>query len=639
MKSVSTCPSRRRAKPLTIILLVFISLACQRASSAADDSQLLRTKDKRRPNVLFIAVDDMRCELGCYGAAHVKSPNIDRLAASGVLFQRAYCQQAVCNPSRVSLLTGLRPDTTRVWDLVTEMRSVMPEVVTLSQYFRQNGYRSVAYGKIFHNPFPDAASWDEPTHNAQGVVAYSEQNRQRLAAWRQQMRSEGKSEEAIERMRGPASEIQEQPDEMNFDGRQTSDALGKMKELAAGESPFFLAVGYIRPHLPFITPKPYWDLYDRASLPLAANPQRPNGMPAVAFGDRNLGGFYELRGYMDYAGAPSPLEQTLSEEQQRELRHGYYASISFIDAQVGRLLAGLDELGLSDNTIVVLWSDHGWKLGEHGSWCKQTLFELDTHAPLMIRAPGAKANGTSTQAITEFVDIYPTLCELAGLPVPSTLEGRSLKPLLDGATTTVKDAAFSQFPRKQDGRDYMGYAMRTQRYRYIEWLDAQSGEVFARELYDHDTDPAEDQNIADQPEHTALLTELNATMWQILKRPAFPHPQLQSAPSATRNNEPAAALTWHDASQPVPESKPAGEYLNATFVNRRPETVELIWLGPNGARRSYAALKTDETFSIRTRPGAVWLLETSGENNDRNLLGHFVIEARGKTLQAVIPAP
>ncbi|MFO0978227.1 MAG: sulfatase-like hydrolase/transferase [Planctomycetaceae bacterium] len=592
-----------------------------------------------KPNVLFIAVDDMRCELGCYGAAHVKSPNIDRLAASGVLFQKAYCQQAVCNPSRVSLLTGLRPDTTRVWDLVTEMRSVMPEVVTLPQYFRQNGYRSVAYGKIFHNPFPDAASWDEPTHNAQGVVAYSEQNRQRLATWRQQMRSEGKSEDVIERMRGPASEIQEQPDEMNFDGRQTSDALGKMKELAAEESPFFLAVGYIRPHLPFITPKQYWDLYDRASLPLAANPQRPKGMPAVAFGDRNLGGFYELRGYMDYAGAPSPFEQTLSEEQQRELRHGYYASISFIDAQVGRLLAGLDELSLSDNTIVVLWSDHGWKLGEHGSWCKQTLFELDTHAPLMIRAPGAKANGTSTQAITEFVDIYPTLCELADLPVPSTLEGRSLKPLLDEATTTVKDAAFSQFPRKQDGRDYMGYAMRTQRYRYIEWLDAQSGEVFARELYDHDTDPAEDQNIADQPEHTALLTELNAKMWQTLKRPAFPHPQLQSAPSPTRNNEPAAALTWHDASQPVPESKPAGEYLNATFVNRRPETVELIWLGPNGARRSYAALKTDETFSIRTRPGAVWLLETSGENNDRNLLGHFVIEARGKTLQAVIPAP
>lgn len=589
----------------------------------------------RRPNVLFIAIDDLRCELGCYGATHVQSPNLDRLAASGVLFQHAYCQQAVCNPSRVSLLTGRRPDTTRVWDLVTEMRTVMPDVVTLPQYFRQHGYRTVAYGKIFHNPFPDADSWDEPTHNAQGVVAYSEANRERLAAWRRKMRDEGRPQAAIDRMRGPATEIQEQPDEMNFDGKQTSDALAKMRELADGESPFFLATGTIRPHLPFITPKRWWDLYDRASLPLAANPQWPVGMPPVAFGDRNLGGFYELRGYLDYADAPSPFERALTEAQQRELRHGYYASVSFVDAQVGRLLAGLDELGLADETIVVLWSDHGWKLGEHGSWCKQTVFELDTRVPLMIRVPGAKANGTRCDALVELIDIYPTLCELAGLPVPENLEGLSLKSVLDGTAAGVKDAAFSQFPRQLEGRDFMGYAMRTARYRYVEWLDARSGEVTARELYDHQTDSQENQNLAVRPEHAELMSQLNTRMWQTLPRPEFPHPFLRSSTliRSADTLETRSALAWNPASSPIPQSLPAGAFRNVTFVNRRPEPVELIWLGPDGTRRTYATLRQGETFSIRTRPGAVWLLETSNQQ----LLGHFRIEPGAGSLTAAVP--
>jgi iduronate 2-sulfatase len=480
-----------------------------------------------RPNVLFIAVDDLRCELGCYGATHVKSPHLDRFAETAVLFHRAYCQQAVCNPSRVSLMTGLRPDTTRVWDLVTEMRTVMPDAVTLPQYFRQHGYRAVAYGKIFHNPFPDAASWDEPNHDAENVIGYSAENRARLATHRAKMQAEGKPQNAIDRMRGPATEMQEQPDDRNFDGKLTSDALAKMRELAMGESPFFLAVGYIRPHLPFITPKRYWDLYDRSTLPLASNPEFPKHMPPVAFGDRSLGGFYELRDYMDYSEASSPFDGPLTEAQQRELRHGYFASVSFIDAQVGRLLAGLDEHGLSGNTVVVLWSDHGWKLGEHGGWCKQTNFEIDTRAPLMIRAPGAKANGRTSDALVELVDIYPTLCDLAGLPVPHSLEGTSLVPLLNGAATTVKNAAFSQFPRKHEGHDYMGYAMRTERYRYIEWLDATSGEVTVRELYDHDHDPTEHVNLAAHPEHAELLTQLSQQLWGTLPRPKLPFPFAQ----------------------------------------------------------------------------------------------------------------
>jgi iduronate 2-sulfatase len=588
-----------------------------------------------RPNVLFIAVDDMRCELGCYGAAHVKSPNLDRLAASGVLFTRAYCQQAVCNPSRVSLLTGLRPDTTRVWDLVTEMRTVNPDVVTLPQHFRQHGYRAVAYGKIFHNPFPDAASWDEPTHNAQNVVAYSDANRERLASYREQMKAAGKSRDAIKRMRGPATEAQEQPDEKNFDGKQTSDALAKLRELSAGKAPFFLAVGYIRPHLPFITPKKYWDLYDRAKLPLAPNPHLPKGMPPVAFGDRNLGGFYELRGYLDYADAPSPFERPLTEAQQRELKHGYYASVSFVDAQIGRLLAGLDELGLAKNTIVVLWSDHGWKLGEHNSWCKQTVFEMDTRAPLMIRAPGAKANGRASDALVEFVDIYPTLCELAGLPVPKTLEGKSLAPLLNGSATKVKDAAFSQFPRKQDGRDFMGYAMRTERFRYVEWLDAVSGEISARELYDHASDAAENENIAARPEQAALLDLLSAQLWRTLPHPKFPHAMLQSASVAGAGA--GGQLTWHPADgKPLPASRPVGESQSVTFTNSRPDTVELVWLDADGSRRSYSRLNQGQTFSIRTRPGALWLVLDAKQQP----LGHFIIEkSAGNAARAVIPKP
>ncbi len=494
-----------------LLLALFASVA----TSAASDP---------KPNILFIAVDDLRNELGCYGVKEIKSPNIDRLAASGVAFSRAYCQQAVCNPSRVSLLTGLRPDSTKVWDLVTEMRSVIPDAVTLPQHFLRHGYRSVAYGKIFHNPFPDAASWDEPTHEQANIVNHSDENLARLRDFRKAMKAAGKSSAAINRIRGPATEIQEQPDEKTYDGKQTGEAIAKMSELASGKSPFFLAVGYIRPHLPFIVPRKYWELYDRAKIPLATNGYLPHGAPGMAFGDRSRGGFYELSDYMDYLDAPSPLERPLSEAQQRELKHGYYASVSFIDAQVGRLLDELDRLGIGKNTIVVLWGDHGWKLGEHGGWCKQTNYEIDTRAPLIIRLPGAKANGQQSRALVEFVDIYPTLCELAGLPIPEVLEGRSLVTLLTGAKGKVKDAAFSQFPRTHQGREYMGYAMRTEHHRYVEWLDQISGEIAARELYDHESDPEENENVASRPEQAALLLKLSTQMWRTIPRPQFPHP-------------------------------------------------------------------------------------------------------------------
>jgi arylsulfatase A-like enzyme len=416
-------------------------------------------------------------------------------------------------------MTGLRPDTTKVWDLVTNLRTTMPDAVTMPQHFRKFGYRAVAYGKIYHNTFPDGASWDEPTHNVQGVVRYSEANQRRLAEYRERMKAEGKPPAAITRMRGPATEMQEQPDEMNFDGRQTTEALVKLRELAGRGGPFFLAVGYIRPHLPFITPKKYWELYDRAKIPLATNPFLPRDMPPMAYGDRSMGGFYELRDYLDYADAPSPFDRPLTEEQQRELRHGYYASVSFVDAQVGRLLDGLDAMGLARSTIVVLWGDHGWKLGEHGGWCKQTNFEIDTRVPLIIRAPGAAANGQTTRSLAELVDLYPTLCELAGLPVPSHLEGRSLAPLLADPGRSVKDAAFSQFPRRHEGRDYMGYAVRTEQHRYVEWVEKATGRTAARELYDEVRDPEENANLAAQPEQAAVIRALSERLWRGFARP------------------------------------------------------------------------------------------------------------------------
>jgi arylsulfatase A-like enzyme len=242
-------------------------------------------------------------------------------------------------------------------------------------------------------------------------------------------------------------------------------------------------------------------------------------MPAVAYGNKSMGGFYELRDYLDYADAPSPFERPLTEEQQRELRHGYYASVSFIDAQIGRLLEALEILDLTRKTIVVLWSDHGWKLGEHGGWGKQTNFDIDTRVPLIIRVPGSGGNGQVCRALVELVDLYPTLCELAGVPIPPALEGRSLAPVLADPTRTFKDAAFSQFPRRHEGFDYMGYAVRTERYRYVEWVDKLTAGTVARELYDAGRDPEENINLAGVPEQSAVVRDLSERLWRGFARP------------------------------------------------------------------------------------------------------------------------
>ena len=463
-----------------------------------------------RPNVLFIAVDDLRPELGCYGASHIQSPNIDRLANSGTVFLRAYCQQAVCSPSRTSLMTGLRPDSTKVYDLQTHFRTHVPNVVSLAQHFKSNGYRCLSMGKIYHSGLDDLPSWSEPALKPSGGSIYAtEENKQLVARKLAEGKKKGLKGVTLSRAaRGSVTEIGEVADEEYTDGAVAQLAVKTLQELQAKQQPFFLAVGFLRPHLPFNAPKKYWDMYDPAKIQLASNPFPPKNAPAMA-----LTSWGEMR---VYGGVPAKGDVT--PEQARHLKHGYYACVSFTDANVGRLLNELERLKLADNTIVVLWGDHGWKLGEHNAWCKHTNFELDANAPLIIRAPGQKAPGAKSKALVEFVDVFPTLCDLAALPKPDHLEGSSASALLNQPNLPWKAAAFSQYPRGK----LMGYSMKTDRYRFTAWKDTKTGTVEARELYDHQTDDAENNNLAVVDAHAELISQLQTQLdagWQKAKPP------------------------------------------------------------------------------------------------------------------------
>ena len=460
-------------------------------------------------NVLFIAVDDLRPEFGAYGKTYIHSPNLDRLARRGVTFQRAYCQQAVCSPSRSSLLTGTRPDTTKVWDLETHFRKALPDVVTLPQHFKQHGYFVQGMGKLFHGGFDDKPSWSVPwqapktPHGAYGLG----ENQAIVKAKAAASKDAPKKGPGRVRNYGPPVESSDVPDNTFHDGALADLAVSTLGELAKQDQPFWFGVGFIRPHLPFVAPKKYWDLYDLAKIELAPNPYPPKDAPPYALAS---GG--ELRTYHGVPQGPIP------EDFARQLKHGYYAAISYMDAQVGRLLDELDRLGIADNTVVVLWGDHGWKLGEHGSWCKHSNVENDTNAPLLIAVPGLKTAGQRTAALAEFVDIYPTLADVCGLPLPSHLQGTSLKPVLQDTSASVKNAALSQYPRADSGRQLMGYSMRTDRYRFTRWVDRRDHtKLEAVELYDHQNDPQENVNIAADPRNAALLADLTSqwyTNWR-----------------------------------------------------------------------------------------------------------------------------
>ena len=461
----------------------------------------------RRKNILFIAVDDLRPELGCYGHPMVKSPNIDMLARKGVIFDRTYCQQAVCGPTRASLLTGRRPDTTKVYDLKTHIRTTMPDVVTLQQHFKNNGYFSEAIGKLFHVNLEDPASYSVPHRYGKSGSYVLKENLRLLKEGGKVTKDSGNNAEATgsTRMRAHATECADVPDEAYNDGdlaRMGIESLNRLapKATAAKESehqPFFLGVGFRKPHLPFCAPKKYWDLYDRSKIALPY-PDKPRNAPDIAFTT-----WGELRSYSDI-----PDVGPCDEATTRELIHGYYACVSFMDAQVGKLLAELDRLNLRKDTIVILWGDHGWKLGEYSQWSKHTNFELDTHVPMIISDPDYP-QGVRVNALTEFVDIYPTLAESCGLPLPESLEGASMVPLLENPRRAWKKAAFSQYPRP---KNIMGYSMRTDQFRYTEWQDKKNGEVKFRELYDLRNDPLCKESIVDKAGSEKLVAELHEMM-------------------------------------------------------------------------------------------------------------------------------
>ncbi len=478
-------------KPLLRLLLPLIASVALTASAAP----------AKRLNVLFFAVDDLRPEFGAYGRDYIHSPNLDALAARGMTFRRAYCQQAVCSPSRTSLLTGARPDTTKVYDLETHFRKNIPDVITLPQHFKKNGYFVQGMGKLFHGGLDDSPSWSVPWSRPKARSYGHPENLKLVERKSAAARKAGKKGKVLSRAsRGPAFEGADVPDNTFHDGALADMAVKTLRNLARKDQPFWLGVGFIKPHLPFVAPKEYWDLYDPAKIKLASNPYRPKGSPDYAIGD---GG--EMR---VYEGIP---KGHIPDDLARELKHGYYAAISYMDAQVGRVLAELDQLGLRDNTIVILWGDHGWKLGEHDAWCKHTNMELDANAPLLLSVPGMRHAGARTDALVEFVDIYPTLAELCGLPLPSHLEGSSFAPVLDAPDAPRKPAVFSQYPRGVKKKRLMGYSMRTDRYRFTRWVEKYDhSKVDAIELYDHRKDPQENVNIAADPANAALVRRLTA---------------------------------------------------------------------------------------------------------------------------------
>lgn len=451
-----------------------------------------------RFNVLFIAVDDLRPELGCYGTPIIKSTNLDRLAARGLVFNRAYCQQAFCNPSRASLLTGRRPDSIKVYDLETDFRTILPDVVTLPQYFKQQGYHSQGMGKIYHNKKDDAASWSVPHWDAQTEnPIYGPKGRKATADRQAAARAQGKPSRWEDGMKGPFYDDPDIPDNALPDGKTADRAVAVLREIK--DQPFFFAVGFHKPHLPFVAPKKYWDLYSEAELPLATHPFPGRNAPPCAFHDWTA----ELRGYLGM-----PEKGPMTEAQARKMIHGYYAAVSYADAQVGRLLDALDQLGLRDKTIVLLWGDHGWHLGDHGLWGKQTNFENATRAPLIISVPGQTTAGRKTEALVEFVDLYPTLVDLCGLPMPPDLEGTSFRPLIENPDQAWKRAAFTQQPFEFPGYGSgMGYTLRSARYRFTEWT-VPGRDFRARELYDYETDRLEMENLAGQPAVARLEKEL-----------------------------------------------------------------------------------------------------------------------------------
>jgi uncharacterized sulfatase len=442
----------------------------------------------KRPNVLFVIADDMNCDLGCYGHKTVQSPNIDALAKSGVRFDRAYVQFTVCNPSRTSFLTGLRPTTTTVTDNTTHFRKPLPDVVTLPQLFRQNGYEAVGLGKVFHRGLsPDDVKREMDDPKSFDKVAYGK-------ATAAGNKGDGRNLTGgkLDWCRWLAAEG---TDSDQADGQLADEAVKVLAEKR--DKPLFLAVGFYRPHDPFVVPKKYFGLYDRDKLELPASPD--GYTPPFP---HTIGG-----------GAFKTAFDQFTDTERREFLHAYYAGVSFMDTQVGKLLDSLKANGLTENTVVVFLGDHGYELGVRGWWNKNTLFERSCRTPLIVRDPAAKGNGKSTNSITEFIDLYPTLAARCGLKdLPKTLEGSDCRALLDDPTAKHKEAAVTVVQRGK----FLGRSIRTDRYRYTEWDGGKQG----TELYDHAVDPGEWKSLASDPDMAATVADLKKTLHTLSPMPS-----------------------------------------------------------------------------------------------------------------------
>ena len=532
---------------LQLFLVLAIAFGCK---SKTVEKQAI----KKKPNILFIAIDDLRPELGSYGSEIAVTPNIDALAAGGLQFNRAYCQQAICSPSRASLMTGARPETIKVIENFTYFRDANPDIITLPQHFKLNGYEATNTGKIYHKPgFADPdLSWSRPPAYDKMTVKKSKTpggfaNPESQAMFKKNradmIAKYGPNAPRNGLGKGPAYENADVPDTFYEDGYNAELAIVTMKDMIEKnpDKPFFLGMGMKKPHLDWLAPKKYWDLYNPSDIKLATQTTAPEGSAAMG-----LHPSFELR-----ARFGIPKKGPIDDEMARTLKHAYLACVSYIDAQIGKMINALEKEGLRENTIIILWSDHGWHLGDMGIWGKATNYEIGTRVPLIIWTPDMRkeVRGTSSDALVELVDMYPTLSELAGLEKPTHLEGQSFVPLLSNPKQEWKSAVFSQFPnpalrewaanplskgmretyfgplikeqeakiKKQQGSKWnrelfenrlMGYGMRTNNYRMIVWKDytKPESEPLFIELYDHKNDPTETKNVAD--ENPEIVKEL-----------------------------------------------------------------------------------------------------------------------------------
>lgn len=511
-----------------------------------------------RPNILFIAIDDMRPEFGCYGSELAITPNLDKLAKEGVLFERAYCQEAICSPSRASLMTGARPDTVGVIENYTYFREVNPEIVTLPQYLIGQGYETAHAGKIYHGRFDDQEkSWSrQPVSTLPGIKRPMPYAKEENLEIQRRNRADAEANYPPEARgglgNGPAYEAGEVPDHYYSDGYDTQRAIATLNEMVADdvEKPFFLGLGFKKPHLNWVAPKRYWDLYDPDDITLAEHQTAPEDGAAMG-----LHASFELR-----VRHGIPKDGPIGPELARTLRHAYLACTSYVDAQIGYMIEALEASGQRENTVIMVWADHGWHLGDMGVWGKATNYEIATRVPLIVWTPDLprSSRGAKSMALVELIDMYPTLCDLAGLELPSHLEGTSFAPVLENPKRKWKTAAFSQYPNPalrewaanplsqgvretffgpliekveeriiaQQGdqwnrdlfeNDLMGYAMRTERYRLVVWKDytqPNAAPLFI-ELFDHKKDRDETVNVASKrPELVKRLLKRFEAGWE-----------------------------------------------------------------------------------------------------------------------------